>query len=41
VFMIRLRITGFPTCDAFEKDDVVDCDSMVRVGARQITREFI
>jgi hypothetical protein len=36
VFTVRLRTTWFP-CDAFEQDDIVDCDSMVRVGARQIT----
>jgi hypothetical protein len=41
VSMIWLRTTEFPRA-AFELDGVVDCDSMVRVGAcRIIVQGFI
>jgi hypothetical protein len=35
-----MRSMGAPR-DAFEQDSVVDCHSMVRVGAHRITQRFI
>jgi hypothetical protein len=40
MFRLDRAPRGFPR-DAFEQNVIVDCDSMVRVGARRITREFI